>query len=228
MTGAGKGIGRATALAFARAGADVIALSRTEDDLSALRAAAGNHALRTFRGDVSDDRQIHSVGDSNLTRVSVLVNNAAVLTAKSSIQKVSTEDWDLSFAVNVRGAFLMMKAVLPGMLERRSGLIINVSSGAGRRPAPGWGPYAVSKGALEALTAQAAAELNGTGVAVVSVDPGGTRTRMRAAAYPAEDPNVLPTPEETAAFLLDIACRPDWAALNGEALSFREWKSARR
>lgn len=227
ITGAGNGIGRATALAFAKAGAAVAVLARSEKDLPGLRRELPDGSV-LCGGDVSDEKVVRAFVETtfqNLAGVDVIVNNAAILTPKNALLNVSVEDWDRSMAVNLKGPFLTARCALPRMLARKSGLIINISSGAGRRPAPGWGPYAVSKGALECLTRQLAAEMDRSGVSALSVDPGGTRTRMRAAAYPEEDPAALPSPDEIAAFLVSIAATPpSEPGLNGAALSFREWR----
>ena len=224
ITGAASGIGRAAALAFAAAGASVSLLTRSDSDHAALRSVLPAGSLLTA-GDVSDEKTVRNLVQTtleNLAVIDVVVNNAGVLTPRAPLVDVSPADWDRSLAVNLRGPFLLMKHVLPVLRARRSGLIINVSSGAGRRAAPTWGPYAVAKSGLEALSALAAAENKDAGVTIVTVDPGGTRTKMRAAAYPDEDPDTLPTPEDVAAWLVEVAGRSGDPALNGAALSFRD------
>ncbi len=230
ITGAGKGIGRATALAFSKEGHRVALLIHSKNDVESLRKLFPEKTHFSV-GDVSDEASVKrfvSETASNVSGPVVLVNNASVLTYKSHISDVKTEDWDHSMSVNLRGVFLMMKHVIPLLLARRSGLILNISSGVGRRAAPGWGPYAVSKAGVESLTALAAAEVAGNGVSIVSVNPGGTATRMRAAAFPHEDPATLTTPEEIARFLVSISTRMDDPALNGSVLSYNEWKSAQQ
>jgi NAD(P)-dependent dehydrogenase (short-subunit alcohol dehydrogenase family) len=107
------------------------------------------------------------------------------------------------------------------MIARRSGCVINVTSGAGKRARAHGGPYAVSKFGVEGLTQTAAAEVAESGVRVNALNPGGTRTRMRAAAYPDEDPLTLPSPDDVAEFFLWMA-GPECRA-NGASLDYREW-----
>ena len=224
ITGAASGIGRAAARAFGEAGARVSLLTRTAEDHAALRAELPAGSLMAA-GDVSDEKTVRNLVHAtleNLAGIDVVVNNAGVLTPRAPLTEVTPADWDRSLAVNLRGPFLMMKYALPVLRARGSGLVLNISSGAGRRPAPTWGPYGVAKAGLEALTALAAAENQDVGIAIVSIDPGGTRTKMRAAAYPEEDPETLPTPDEVAAWLVEIAARAGDPSLTGAALSFRD------
>lgn len=223
ITGAGKGLGRATALAFARAGARLSLASRTAPDLEMIRREAGAEPL-CRAGDVADERFIERWVGETLERfgaVDVLINNAGVLTPRGPLTLIATADWDETMRVNLRGPFLSMKRVLPGMVARRSGCVINVTSGAGKRARARGGPYAVSKFGVEGLTRIAAAEVAEHGVRVNALNPGGTRTRMRAAAYPDEDPLTLPSPDDVAEFFLWMA-GPECRA-NGASLDYREW-----
>ncbi len=185
VTGASRGLGAAVAAALRATCADVVPASRS----------AGC--------DVSREADVERLF-AGLRRLDVLVNNAGVLTPRKPLVAVTAAEWDETLAVNLRGAFLCMRAALRIMLPQRSGLIINLSSGVGQRAAPTWGPYAVSKWGVEGLTKLAAEEVREAGIRVIAVNPGGTRTAMRAAAYPSEDPQRLKTPEQFAAFLLPI------------------------
>ncbi len=185
VTGASRGIGAAVAAALRASGAEVITASRSEGC------------------DVSREADVERLF-AGLRRLDVLVNNAAVLTPRKPIVEVTTAEWDETMAVNLRGVFLCARAALRIMIPQRSGLIINLSSGVGLRAAPTWGPYAVSKWGVEGLTKTVAEEVRAAGITVIAVNPGGTRTAMRAAAYPAEDPRRLKTPDRVAAFLLEI------------------------
>jgi NAD(P)-dependent dehydrogenase (short-subunit alcohol dehydrogenase family) len=185
VTGAGRGIGAAIVAAAQAAGATVIGLSRSQGC------------------DVSREADV-ARWLGGRPRVDVLVNNAAILTPRKPLVEVTVTEWDETMAVNLRGVFLCVRAVLPAMLAQREGLIINFSSGVGRRGAAGWGPYAVSKWGVEGLTKCLAAELVGTGVRVVAFNPGGTRTAMRAAAYPQEDPQRLNAPAAVAEYVLKL------------------------
>jgi NAD(P)-dependent dehydrogenase (short-subunit alcohol dehydrogenase family) len=224
ITGAGKGLGRAVALAFARAGADVCAVSRTKADLDSLQAEAET-GIHVEAGDAAEEAFVAAVVRDCVARrggVDVLVNNAGILTPRGPLTDVAAPDWDETMRVNLRGPFLFLKYALPGMIRRRSGSVINVTSSAGKRPAPSWGPYAVSKAGIEGLTRSAAEEVKSANVRVNALNPGGTRTRMRAAAYPEEDPLTLPTPAEVAEFFLWMA-GPD-CRLSGASLDYRVWK----
>ena len=182
VTGTSRGIGKAVAQAFRAEGATVIGASRaTGCDVSREK-----DVTRLFAG---------------ITRLDVLVNNAGILTPRKPMIEVTRREWDETMAVNLRGVFLCARAAL----KKGCRLIINVSSGAGKRPVVNWGAYAVSKWGVEGFTKCLAEELKDTGVKVVAVNPGGTRTGMRAAAFPDEDPRTLKTPEKLAKFFVALA-----------------------
>lgn len=185
VTGASRGIGKAVTGAFAAEGATVIGASRSEGcDVSREKDVA-----RLFEG---------------LERLDILVNNAAILTPRKPVMDVTVAEWDETMAVNLRGVFLCMRAALKLMIPRRSGLIINVSSGAGKRGVAEWGAYAVSKWGVEGLTKTVAEEVREAGIRVIAVNPGGTRTSMRASAFPDEDPLTLKAPEKLAEFFVAL------------------------
>src|SRR5712671_2720258 len=161
VTGTSRGIGQAIAAAFRERGDTVVGASRT-DGCDVSREA---DVARLFAG---------------ITQLDVLINNAGILTPRKPMIDVTVEEWDATMAVNLRGVFLCTRAALKVMIPQRHGLIINVSSGAGKRAAPEWGAYAVSKWGVEGFTKTVAEEIKDTGVKVVAVNPGGTRTGMRA------------------------------------------------
>ncbi len=190
ITGASRGIGRALVKAFEK-----------ED-------AVTNGMSRSLGCDVSDERQVEQFFRQHARqhgRLDILINNAGILTPRKPIVDVTTAEWDETMAVNLRGVFLCTRAALRLMIPQQSGLIINVSSGAGKRPAPEWGAYAVSKWSVEGLTQTVAAEVRDSGIVVISVNPGGTRTAMREAAYPQEDPLTLKSAETLAEFFVGLA-----------------------
>ncbi len=227
VTGAGRGLGRAVALRFAREGARIVICSRTPKDVEtvAIEIRREGGEVLALKADVSQERDVDRLVAMTLgtfSKIDVLVNNAGVLTPKAPIDRVKVTDWETTMAVNLRGPFLCIRAVLPHLRTQRSGSIINVSSGAGKRPAPLWGPYAVSKFGIEGLTALVAEEARADGVRANAVNPGGTRTTMRAAAYPEEDPGQLPAPEELAGLFVYLACEAS-RDVTGQSIQGRDW-----
>lgn len=189
VTGASRGIGKAVAQAFTTEGAQVIGVARS----------LGCDVSRE-----SDVKKLFADIRKRFGRLDVLINNAGILTPRKPIVEVTTKEWDATMAANVRSVFLCTRAALRLMISQHGGLIINISSGAGKRAAPQWGPYAVSKWAAEGFTRSVAEEVRESGVSVIAVNPGGTRTAMRARAYPDEDPLKLKTPEELAKFFVSL------------------------
>lgn len=231
VTGAGKGIGRAVAKAYAREGASLALISRTGSDLERLKEELGSKVkLLNFPGDAAEEKTVEQFVEKTLQtflRVDILVNNAGILTPRAPIHEVKPSDWDESIRVNLRAPFLMTKYVLPTMIRQRSGVILNVSSSAGKRDAPEWGPYAVAKFGIEGLTRLTVTEVRAYGIRVNAVNPGGTRTGMRAKAYPEEDPTTLPMPEEVAELFVWLASE-EAKGITGQSIDFREWKLERK
>jgi 3-oxoacyl-[acyl-carrier protein] reductase len=183
VTGGGRSIGRAIALAMAAAGAAVTVSARSHDELAetvALIEAAGGQAL-AIAGDVSDpDVAAHAVESTERTfgSVTVLINNAAFAGTIGQTWTLDMEEWWRVQEVNVRGPLLWCNAVLPGMVNRQRGRIINVVSGAAVRAIPYTTAYSVSKAALLKLSELLALELQEHGIAVFGIYPGGVKTTM--------------------------------------------------
>ena len=232
VTGASRGIGRAVAQGYAREGAKVAMAARTGSTLEEVAAHirhSGGEVI-TFSGDLSREDQVAALmkkANDAFGPVEILVNNAGILIPRAPIHEVTTSDWDLSLAVNLRSVFLCMKTVLPQMIERRCGVVINLSSGAGKRAAPFWGPYAVAKCGIEGLTQLVAEEVRLYGIRVNAVNPGGVRTSMRATAYPDEDPASLPNPEDLAPFFVWLASDHS-KGITGESIDWRQWHENKR
>ena len=180
VTGAGRGIGRAVALALGRAGARVALLSRTPSDIESAAAAIreqGGEAI-AVPCDVADAEQVRGAVarvTEALGPVDILVNNAGVGTvAPFEVADYDVAEWDRIVNVNLRGAFLCCRAVLPSMRDRHRGTVINVASITGHRSAPLVAPYGVSKFGLVGLTESLIAENQRHGIRVCMVSPGPT------------------------------------------------------
>lgn len=226
ITGAGRGIGAALARAFSRDGARVFLCARSDEEVRAVAegilADGGRAGWTTV--DVSEPdgaRALALMATSELGRVDVLVNNAGILGPKAPLLEVTPGNWNDVLRVNANGPFLVSRAFLPTLLQQGAGVIMNVSSGVGRKGRATWGPYSVSKFAVEGLSQVLAEEIGPQGLACVAVNPGATRTGMRAAAYPDEDPGTLPTAETIAEAFLRIAAL-DRSEINGKSIDARD------
>ena len=183
VTGGGRGIGAAVALAYAREGADLVLASRTDAELvetanAARRFGATVHAVSADVAEVADvDRLVRSALKT-FGRIDVLVNNAGVSHPAVPTWKLEPADWDRTIRVNLRGPYLTARAVLPHLLDRRQGSVINVSSICGSVAYADYAAYTASKFGLEGLTRVLAEETKRTGVRVNAVDPGLVATRM--------------------------------------------------
>src|SRR6266700_1715571 len=194
VTGASRGIGRATALALARAGAHVVAVARTVGGLEelddAIRALGGSATLVPLDlKDVPSIARLAAALDERYRRLDVLVGNAGILGPLSPLGHVEPKAWDEVLAVNLTTNWQLIRALDPLLRRSAAGRVVLVTSGIVAHPRAYWGPYAVSKAALDALARTYAAEtVNTSGIRVMLVNPGPLRTRMRAAAMPGEDP----------------------------------------
>jgi NAD(P)-dependent dehydrogenase (short-subunit alcohol dehydrogenase family) len=183
VTGGGRGLGRAMALALAAAGARVAVVARSPDQLAqtaALIAGAGGRAL-AYPADVTDRQAVEEVVrrvERELGPVDLLVNNAGAGGPIGPLAESDPDDWWRCLEVNLRGPLLCAHAVLPGMLARRRGRIVNVASGAGTRAIPYLSAYVAGKAALIRLTENLAAEVGEQGVRVFAIQPGTVRTAM--------------------------------------------------
>jgi NAD(P)-dependent dehydrogenase (short-subunit alcohol dehydrogenase family) len=215
VTGASRGIGQATALGLARAGAHVVALARTVGALEelddAIRAAGGTATLVPL--DLKDTPGILRLAaalNERYQRLDVLIGNAGILGPLSPLGHVEPKAWDDVLAINVTANWHLIRALDPLLRAAPAGRVVFVTSGITGHPRAYWGPYAISKAALEALARTYAAETVSTRVRVNLFSPGPTRTRMRAAAMPGEDPMTLKPPEPVAEQIVAL-CLPDFA-----------------
>jgi NAD(P)-dependent dehydrogenase (short-subunit alcohol dehydrogenase family) len=186
VTGAGRGIGRAVALDLAASGAHVALLARSPDQLDetarAVRAQGGNAAvLQTDLGDPEAVAEAAARAETGLGPVDILINNAAVVQPVGPTVTAPRAAWSAAFAVNVDAPFHFTQALLPSMLDRGWGRIVNVSSSIAANPGAmvGMNAYAATKAALEAHTLNLAAELAGSGVTVNLYRPGSVDTAMQ-------------------------------------------------
>lgn len=201
VTGAGEGIGRCAALHFARHGATVILLGRTlaklEEVYDAIEAEGyPAAALCPFDLKETDPAAYQKVAESlekNFGRLDGLLHNAGILGSRNSIESYKPALWLEVMQVNLNGAFLLTRALMPLLRKSPQASLLFTSSGVGREGRGHWGAYSVSKFATEGLMQVLADEMENTStVRVNSINPGATRTRMRAQAYPAENPQQLP------------------------------------
>ena len=227
ITGGSRGIGRAIAVAYADQGAQVFICGRNERDVARaikeIRRAGGT--IDGASGDISEPADVRRIVRQAIDRfgaVDVLVNNASVLGPRVAIVDYEFTAWREVMGTNLDGLFLMTHEVLPIMLRRRCGAIINLASGVGRIGKARWGAYAVSKAALEGFTQVLADEVRSRDLRVNSVNPAATRTEMRAQAYPAEDPMTLPAPEAIMPIFVYLAS-DESREISGQALNAREW-----
>ncbi len=183
VTGGGRGLGRAYALALADAGAAVAVTARTAPELQEVVQEIKQNGGRALAipADVTDAkaiRQMVATVEQNLGPVDLLINNAGVLRAIGRIAEVEADDWWREVEINVRGPFLCSQAVLPGMIERKRGRIINLASGAGLGAIDAGSAYCLSKAAIIRLSESLAIETKEQGIAVFAIHPGTVRTPM--------------------------------------------------
>ena len=211
VTGAGDGIGRAAALAFAAHGATVILLGKTIAKLEAVYDAiedaghpqAAIYPLKLGGATATDYSELHDVIETEFGRLDGLLHNAGILGQRKSIEDTTAADWNDVLNVNLTSNFMLTKALLPLLKKSNDASIVFTSSGVGRKGRAFWGAYAVSKFGTEGLAQILADELDTTtNIRVNCINPGPTNTAMRRVAYPAELPSVNPLPEQIMATYL--------------------------
>ena len=210
VTGASRGIGAAVAERFAQEGAQLILVARTvgglEEADDRVKAAGGSATLVPM--DLTEFDRIDEMGRALFERfghIDVLVGNHGQLGVLTPLTHLDPEVWQSVIDANLTGHWRLIRSIDPLLRASSSGRAIFVTSGVARSVFPYWGAYAVSKAALEMLVKTYAAEAESTGVKANIVDPGATRTGMRAAAFPGEDPETLPPPEAITDVFVDLA-----------------------
>ena len=204
VTGAGSGIGRAAAKAYAAHGATVILVGRTVSKLESVydEIEAAGHPKPAivplnFEGAaVKEYEELAMTIEDNFDRIDGLLHNAAILGTRSPIELYDPEIWNKVMHVNATAPFLLSRAMIPLLRKSDDASVIFTASGVGRRAKPYWGAYAATKSALETLVKTYGEEVAHTNVKVSLIDPGVVATNMRATAFPGEDQALLTQPED--------------------------------
>lgn len=211
VTGAGDGIGKTAALTFAEHGATVILFGRTVQKLEAVYDEIESKQYPqaaiypiNFEGAVENDyEEMSSVLQKEIGHLDGLLHNAASLGPRAPLSHYNADAWERILKVNSTAPFLMTKALLPLLEKSSNASLVFTGSSVGYKGRAFWGAYAVSKAAVENMMEIFTEELaETTGIRVNSINPGATRTKMRADAYPGENPNTLKTPEDIMATYL--------------------------
>lgn len=210
VTGASRGIGRAVARRFAEEGAHVILTARTlgglEEVDDEIRAAGGHATLQP--ADLTDYATIDQMGAAVFERfkkLDILVGNAGLLGTLSPLAHIDPDTFERTMAVNVTANYRLIRSFDPLLRQSDAGRAVFVTSTAARKRRAFFSLYSASKAALDMMVLCYAEEVSGTAMRVNLLNPGGTRTAMRAEAFPGEDPMTIKTPEEISDYFVDLA-----------------------
>ena len=214
VTGASRGIGRASALALAKAGAHVIAVARTQGGLEELddeiRRETGAEATLVPL-DLADSDKVDQLGGllfERFKRLDGLVHAAATLGLLTPVSHMSPRDWDRTVRLNLTACYRLIRSFEPLLKASDAGRAVFLTSSVATKPRAFWGAYAATKAGMEVMVRTWADEVDITPIRAAILDPGRMRTRMRAEAFPGEDPETLPDPVEIGPLIVDL-CRPD-------------------
>jgi NAD(P)-dependent dehydrogenase (short-subunit alcohol dehydrogenase family) len=209
VTGASRGLGRAIALHLAREGAHVIATARTQGGLEELdddiKKIGGTATLVPM--DIKDFDAIDRLGASIFERwkkLDILIGNAGTLGKLTPMPHLDPKSWDDTVAINLTANYRLIRSLDVLLRAAENGRAVFVTSGQAQKCFPYWGPYSITKAALEAMVRTYAAEVATTHLRVNCFSPGPVRTRMRATAMPGEDPQTLPTADEVTAQIIPM------------------------
>lgn len=225
VTGAGRGIGAEAARTYAAHGATVLLLGKTEKLLNAVydEIVAAGHSepvvipLDLERAAPEAYQELAAMIESEFGRLDGLLHNASILGPRTPLEQLAGENFAKVMQINVNAMFMLNSAMLPLLRLSKDASVIFTSSSVGRKGRAYWGAYAVSKFATEGLMQVMADECDNTSIRANSVNPGATRTDMRAHAYPGENPLNNPTPAEIMPVYLYLM-GPESAAVTGQAL----------
>ena len=220
ITGATSGIGRATAREFAKQEIRLILCGRRKDRLENLQIElAPQTEVHTLQFDVRSKedvhKAIHSLPDA-FSEIDILINNAGNAHGLDPIQTGTFEDWDAMIDINVKGLLYVSKAIIPGMVERRGGQIINVGSLAGKEVYPNGNVYCASKHAVDALNKGMRLDLNTYGIKVGAINPGLVETEFSNVRFKGDEERAEKvyqgyaplTPEDVAEIITFMVTRP--------------------
>lgn len=222
VTGASRGFGRALALGLAQGGAHVIAVARHKKSLELLddeMRDRGQEATLVPLDLKSQDgiEQLAAEVFRRWQKLDILVGNAAILGPLTPLHHVSLPEWQEVLDINLTANFRLIRAFHSLLRAAPSGRAVFLTSGVTQRTRGYWGPYAVAKAALETMVKSWAVENQKGAMAINLIDPGAMRTTMRASAFPGEDPQSLPLPEDVALAFLKVLT-PQWTR-SGERLT---------
>jgi len=230
VTGASRGIGRATAIALAKLGAHLVLVARTQGGLEetddAIREAGGTATLLPL--DLKNGDSIDPLGPTlgqRFGRLDILVHNAGVLGKLTPASHILPKDFSDCVAVNFVSAYRLIRTCAPLLVAAAAGRAVFISTSVAPAPRAFWGAYGSTKAGMENLVLSWAQEVENTSLRINLFNPGGTATRMRAQAFPGEDPNTLPTPEDVAPALVEL-CLPGTTA-HATRVNYRDTHPAR-
>lgn len=215
VTGASRGLGRSIALALAKEGAHIVALARTVGGLEELddeiKSVGGSATL--VPADIKDFDAVDRLGAAVFERwkkLDILVGNAGTLGKLTPLAHLDQKVWDDAMAINLTANYRLIRSLDPLLRASDAGRAVFVTSGLAKKCWPYWGPYSITKAALEAMVKTYAGEVATTAIRANCFSPGPTRTKMRATAMPGEDPETLPHPDDVAAQIVPL-CAPDFS-----------------